>query len=228
MVLGGGALLLGGAYLWWRPTKIGGLSVAKLGTGGDGAPTLILLHGFGAPGDDLVPLGEEILEYEVAAGARVLVPEGITRVGLGKAWYNSRGDLAEARERLSDMLKELIEDGTLPERIMLAGFSQGGLMAMDIGLSFRPRIYGVAMLSGGRIRGTDWTEQLNAAETTRFLITHGRSDGVMPFRAAQDIANELEQAKAEVKLIPFKGRHRIPPAVREEVARFLGEMAGKV
>ena len=225
LVLGGGALVLGAGYLWWRPRRIGGLAVAQVGAGGDGAPTLVLLHGYGAPADDLEGLGEEVLQLSKLANARVLLPAGITRAGLGKAWYDSAADLQEARKGVAALLHEIIEDGTPAERIILGGFSQGAMLALDVGMSFQPRLYGVAMLSGGRIRGVDWSQSIGAVATTRFLITHGRGDGVLPAGAAEDIARQLQAQGADVSLVLFQGNHTIAPEARQELARFFGQMA---
>lgn len=80
-------LVIGGALIWlvsaWAEDE---LDVHRVTAEQPGAPALILLHGYGAPGNDLVGLGEVLSES--LPGVQVLVPEAPFRlVGSGRAWY---------------------------------------------------------------------------------------------------------------------------------------------
>ncbi len=202
------------------------LALNTRGGGEAGDPVLILLHGYRAPGKDMVALGEEILRLEPMPNVRVIAPEGVLSKGEGRyAWFDSTQQLAEARKQVSALIDELIDEGTPPQRIILGGFSQGATLAVDVGLRHRPRIFGVAMLSGGYIRGVDWTPVLKDLGGTRFLVTHGRQDRVMPFQSAMAIADQLNVAGARVSWVPFDGGHGIPSNVRGELARFCSAIA---
>ncbi len=202
------------------------LTLHTLGTGDTGSPVLILLHGYRARGTDLVALGEEVLRREANLNLRIIAAQGTLSKGDGRyAWYDGVQQQPEARARVSALIDELIDAGTPPERIALGGFSQGAALAVDVGLKHRPRIFGVAVLSGGYIRGVDWTAELHGLTGMRFLVTHGRQDQVLPFEPAMEIADRLSAAGARVQWVPFDGGHDIPPHVRGELASFCAAMA---
>ena len=202
-----------------RPTAR--LTLHTRGRGGSGDPVVILLHGYRAPAKDMLPLGERVLKLGSMQNARVIAPEGILSFGNGRhAWFDNPQELAESRRQVSALIDDLVDEGTPANRIVLGGFSQGAMLAVDVGLRHRPRIFGVAMLAGGYIRDVDWKPVLTDLGDTRFLVAHGRQDRVLPFWAAREIASKLTAAGAPVTWIPFDGGHEIPADVRREVAQF--------
>ena len=141
-----------------RVDKLGGLTVRITGgTDGKGAgagPLVVLLHGFGAPGDDLVALSEYL---DAPAGTRFLFPEAPISIPMGfgdsRAWWmidmariqadraagKSRDmsneiprGLPEARERMKTLLDDIYRKfGADPARTVLGGFSQGAMLSCD-------------------------------------------------------------------------------------------------
>ena len=116
--------------------------------------TLILLHGWGANGYDLVPLGES-LNFK---NAHFLFPEGQGTVsggcGAGKSWFtfpvneNSQRDRLNSREQIFLCISELTQKGINPKTIILLGFSQGACMAIDVSLNYSETVGGIVVLSG--------------------------------------------------------------------------------
>lgn len=232
-----------------RNGEMGGLRVRITGGtdregGGDG-PVIVLLHGFGAPGDDLVPLWRVI---PAPAGTRFVFPEAplsLAEAGYaeGRAWWmidmerliqrQRTGQVDEAklraeippgleasRERVVAMLDE-VEKTMSPSRIVLGGFSQGAMLACDVALRTERPLAGLVMLSGTLIAETEWSPLMAKRRGLQVLQSHGQSDALLPFSAAERLRDELTTAGLDVKWVPFRGGHEIPPNVREELGAFV-------
>jgi len=204
-----------------------------------------MLHGFGAPGSDLVPLaqvfdGPDDARY-VFLEAPVELP---TPFGLGRAWWMidpmrfqealARGTfealereepegLAEARAALSAAL-DAIESELSPPKpgIVLGGFSQGSMLALDLALE-EPRraLAGLALLSPTLLARDRWVGAIPGRSGLPVLLSHGRADPVLPFAQAQRLRALLEDRGVDVTWVPFDGQHEIPPPVVQAAGRFL-------
>ena len=194
---------------------------------GDG-PVLVLLHGWGAPGDDLVALGQR-LRASSGGTLRVAVPEAPLRwPGGGLAWWqidalgprpadrwDERPDGLEAARRDLEALIASIDASD----VAIAGFSQGGMLAMEVGLR-SDRVRTIASLSGGPLNADAWVER---ADDERVFLSHGRRDPLLRFDAAERLQRRLGEAGADVTWVPFDGPHAIPPVVVQRLGAFLRE-----
>src|SRR5512137_1868993 len=124
--------------------------------------SVVLLHGLGADGTDFVPIVEE-LRLPDALPVRFVFPHAPLRpvtVNAGyvmRAWYDiksftpeGRADalgLAESVTRVNEYLRNEIARGVAASRIVLAGFSQGGAVALSAGLRFQERLAGLLAMS---------------------------------------------------------------------------------
>jgi phospholipase/carboxylesterase len=192
-------------------------ATAKVKTG-----IIVALHGWGANGDDLVPLAVEfnLPDYEL------IFPEAPfphPNVPGGKMWYDleepSHRGLSESRQMLTEFLNSLPERTGVPlSRLILMGFSQGGAMTLDVGLSLS--CAGLVSLSG----------YLHAIATPPktaippILIVHGRQDPVVPVTAAQAARDTLLGLGAKVKYIEYDMGHEIRPNEIEQVRQFVQAM----
>src|SRR5580658_3052672 len=155
-----------------RTEMLGGLRVriagGSDGEGGGDGPAIVLLHGFGASGDDLVPLWrvlgvppgtrfvfpEAPLPVPGFAGARAWwMPSDRVRAPSGEAEGEARDlswgvpeGLAGARAQVVEMLDEL--EQTVPSKIILGGFSQGAMLSCDVALHTARPLAALVMLSG--------------------------------------------------------------------------------
>jgi phospholipase/carboxylesterase len=224
----------------------GGLTVRLTGGsdghgGGDG-PVVVLLHGFGAPGDDLVPLGEAL-----GARARCVFPAAPIALpaeyGMGRAWWNidmvrlqmamltgqtrdmSREvppGLAPAREKVVAMLADLRRELALGEApIWLGGFSQGAMLACDVALRTSEPLAGLALMSGTLLCEDEWLPLMAGRAGLPALVSHGHQDPILPFSIAMRLRAELERAGLALRWVPFEGGHGIAPEVLETLASML-------
>ena len=207
------------------------LRVRTVGAADDLATPVVLLHGFGAPGDDLLALGYRLSD---AGRFRFFFPEGPIDVGGGRAWWNFRmsqlptvdaarrgvpKELASTRERL----RELFHRPPLRRRgdLVLGGFSQGAMSAFDVALYLAATPSALVLLSTGYVAESEWAPRLKRLAGIPVFMSHGRHDPLVPFESAVVLQHALEKAGAHVTFVEFDGAHEIPPAVVGRLRGFL-------
>lgn len=168
--------------------------------------SIIWLHGLGADGYDFAPVVEEM---QPLPHIRFVLPHAprmpVTLNGgyVMPAWYDIFGrDLTDRQDvagiRASQaMIEELIaqerERGLAPERIALAGFSQGGAIALHTGLRQQELLAGIIALSTYLPLAEKFaTEASQAGRQTPVFMAHGAWDDVIPLAAGQASRDMLE------------------------------------
>lgn len=124
-------------------------------------------------------------------------------------WYdlNTQEGLPDSRQLLLDWLQSLVVETQIPlERIILAGFSQGGAMTLDIGA--RLPLAGLICLSGYLHPSMT---SLFSPQTPPVLLIHGQYDPVVPLSAAQTSHQTLSQAGVSVQYQELPMAHEINP-----------------
>lgn len=140
-------------------------------------------------------------------------------------WYDfqeKRPGLVESRRLLNEWLQSLEKNTKVPlSRTVLAGFSQGAAITLDVGLSLP--LAGLVALSG-------YLHPLTCSlknHAPPVLIVHGRQDQVVPLWAAQSARNALVSAGATVHYQEFDMGHEIQPAVLALVRSFVQTAVNK-
>jgi phospholipase/carboxylesterase len=205
------------------------------------APLVVLLHGYGAPGDDLVPLARD-LRRELDGRVRFAMLEApLERPPSGRAWWPigdfardrpaDRGDevpggLSEARRDVLAWLDERRAGGELsPARTVIGGFSQGAMLAVDAALEWEARPAGLIVMSGGPVDEARWIRRLRERAPEIVFVSHGRRDPLLAFGAAERVRDRFERAGSDVTFVPFDGGHTIPRAVVAELTATLRRLA---
>ncbi len=228
-----------------KELKVGALRARLCGgvdrEGGGSGPVVVLMHGYGAPGTDLVPLWREL---EVSRDVRFVFPEAPLDLGFGgRAWWpidmsrlqdrftTSAADrlsaevppgVDDARAAVLELLAVLRRDfSAAPETMVIGGFSQGAMLATDTVLRSQHPFGGLAVLSGTLISRLEWLPLMPARRGLPVLQSHGRADAVLPFAIAEQLRDALSGAGLPVEFIPFNGGHGIPPAVLDGLARLI-------
>lgn len=147
------------------------------------APAIVLCHGYGAPGDDLVPLARATdagrtrwffpeaplaLDLEYGSDARAWWPVDMLRLqmelGRGRRSWDpatTPEGMLDARDKLIACLRSLIEEqGLDPARTILGGFSQGAMIATDVVLTSDLGFHNLAILSGSHVSSARWSDAL--------------------------------------------------------------------
>jgi predicted esterase len=183
----------------------------------DAAAVVVFLHGKGgslATGELMVrALREEGLPGNVA----IVLVEGPYHTWFGHQWGDTAAQQASSRQRLRSRLRELLGDrGPPPDRVVIAGFSQGAGVAIDMAVE-EPRIGRVASFSPCRsmLRG-----ELPKRDDLRVLLAHGAADPVCPVEESRSLARMLDEAHKPARYVEFDGPHIIPMVVVRALATF--------
>ncbi len=199
---------------------------------------VVLCHGYGAPGDDLVPLAREMRRYAPALGdATFVFPEAPLDLGMwtgwpSRAWWaidptryeralasgNLRSltreepeGLAKARALLDETIGRLrAQWGFGSDQLVVGGFSQGAMLATDWTLRAEAAPAGLVVWSGALIAEASWRALAPARKGLRVLQSHGRQDPLLPFEVATWLRDLLVEAGLAVDFVPFDGPHTIP------------------
>jgi phospholipase/carboxylesterase len=201
------------------------------------AASVILLHGLGADGWDFVPIVDE-LALPDSLSVRFVFPHAPVRpvtVNNGyemRAWYDIRAftpegradaaGLAESTRRVEACLREEIAGGVPASRIVLAGFSQGGAVALSAGLRFGERLAGLlAMSSYLPFPETLAAEQSAAQAHLPILMCHGRLDLVVPIGMGAEARDVLRAQGHTVEWHEYPMQHEVCAAELGEISRWL-------
>ncbi|MDR2877873.1 MAG: dienelactone hydrolase family protein [Chromatiales bacterium] len=186
---------------------------------------IIWLHGLGADGHDFEPI-VPYLQLPAALAVRFFFPHAPQRAitinnGMRmRAWYDISGSELQRREdeagvressaALHRMIDAQIARGISAERIVLAGFSQGGAIALHAGLRYPARLAGIAALSTYLpLPGTVAKEAHAANRDIPILMVHGSVDTIIPLSLAERSAQSLRALGYDVEWQVYAMAHTV-------------------
>ncbi|XGV96894.1 MAG: alpha/beta hydrolase [Leptolyngbya sp. BL-A-14] len=193
---------------------------------------LVMLHGWGASAQDVLSLSSFIN----LPGFQLVFPDAPfphPYAAAGRMWYDfpsnfnfqgtpafrDREDLSTSRQQLTDLLNALGTSTGVPlSRTILGGFSQGGAMTLDVGLSLP--LAGLMVLSG-YLHAPIVPPQTSIPP---ILMVHGTQDLVVPVAAARQALHNLEGLGTKVQYQEFEMGHEISPNVLKKIQSFVEEM----
>ena len=167
----------------------------------DSVGTVIWMHGLGADATDFEPL---VPMLELAAPLRFVfpnAPERAVTVNGGmvmRAWYDidsnsplaGDGDIAESAAQIQDLIQRELDQGCPADRIVLAGFSQGGVIALHQGLRHMDELAGVMALSTYVHNPDSLVDEISFANASvPIFMAHGMSDAMIPIARMFEILN---------------------------------------
>jgi len=185
------------------------------------------LHGWGANAEDLanlaayLPLPGYDMRFPDAPFPHPYAPNGRMWYGFPMGYdfdmaheFDQRSDLQASRTRLREWLAQVAEEtGIPPERTVIAGFSQGGAMTLDVGLQLP--LAGALVLSG-------YLHSAPAphADLGPILMVHGRQDPVVPIQRARAARELLTSTAVNLTYQEFDMGHEISPLVLQQIRAF--------
>ena len=214
----------------------------ELTTGADPAGTVIWMHGLGADGWDFVPIVRE-LPLPEGLQLRFIFPHANERpVTLNngyvmRAWYDiAMNDIArlpdergirESQAEVGRLIGRERERGVPAERIVLAGFSQGGAMSLQVGLRHAERLAGIMCLSGYLLLEESLDKEASGANRlTPILMCHGTQDPVIPLQLAETSRSALERRGYRVQWHAWPMPHSVCAEEVMAITEFLIEVLG--
>jgi phospholipase/carboxylesterase len=216
------------------------LETIELESAPDPTAAVIWMHGLGADGNDFVPIVNE-LDLAGAPGIRFIFPHAPTRpvtINNGhvmRAWYDiAFGDL-EGRTRKADeqgvresqaQIGQLIARengrGITSQKIVLAGFSQGGAIALHTGLRYPEPLAGVMALSTYLPLAESFAQEAAPANAkTPVFMAHGTHDPVVPYAMGSGSRDLLLQAGYALEWQEYPMQHSVCLEEVADIGRWL-------
>ena len=210
--------------------------ILQPGSGSEPLASVIWLHGLGADGYDFVPIVPE-LRLPADCTPRFVFPHAPVRAvtinnGMPmRAWYDILGFAQNAAEdaagiRASAALAERYiakerETGIEASRIVLAGFSQGGAIALYAGLRQVQPLAGILALSTYLPLRASLPEALGPGRNAPILMCHGRFDPVLPLALGEVSRDLLRQHGCRVDWKEFPMQHQVCAAEIADISSWL-------
>jgi phospholipase/carboxylesterase len=188
-------------------------------------PLVLVMHGRGADANDLADIAP-LLD----GGYRFVFPNAPRAFELqagmtyGFSWFDGWppvGDsFAESRELVLRFLDEVLERYPTPNgKVIISGFSQGGLMAFDIGYRTKQPVAGIVCMSGA-LNENDLPD-LDSRREIPVLIVHGTADDMIPVRAARRTRAVLEEHGIEPEYHEYAMGHHVTDESLSEIRKFM-------
>ncbi|WP_421246023.1 alpha/beta hydrolase [Aeromonas sanarellii] len=199
---------------------------------------VIWLHGLGDSGAGLAPL-VEALALPADQPIRHLLPDAPERpitINMGyrmRGWYDIKNfedpaeravtsHVCESADRIAALLDRLVAEGFAPERIVLAGFSQGGVIAAETALRYPAPLAGLLCMSTYLAApDTLLGEMSEAARDLPICYMHGIYDDVVSLSMGWDAKNRLEAAGLSPEWHEYPMRHEICRPQLDDIRRWL-------
>jgi len=218
--------------------KIETLDSVILEPAGPAVAAVIWLHGLGADGHDFVPIVPELRLPDTLA-IRFVFPHARVRpvtINNGyamRAWYDIKALALEGPEddagirESENIVRALIQvqrdAGIASNRIVIAGFSQGGAVALQTVLRYPQRLAGVLALSTYLpLRGTVVSEAAKANRDVAILMCHGRNDSVVPARLGELSRDALRGQGYAVEWKEYAMDHEVSMGEINDIAKWFG------
>ena len=199
--------------------------------------SVIWLHGLGANGHDFEPLVPE-LRLDASAGIRFIFPHAPhmpVSINGGMhmpAWYDIRNpdltqmedaqNIQQSASMIGKLIEQEIEAGIHSENILLAGFSQGGAIALYTGLSYPQPLAGILALSTYLPLQDSVSEHISSANAkTSIMMMHGLADPVIPVTTAEKSYQLLEQQGCSIEWKTYPMPHSLCPPQVMDISQWL-------
>jgi len=213
------------------------LPCVEVGPDGAAHSAVIWLHGLGADGHDFEPI-VPLLGLDPALGVRFVFPHAPRRavtVNMGlimPAWYDIRSltlrrdvdenGVRESAEHVRRLILRENERGIPSGRIVLAGFSQGGAIALHLALRHPQSLAGIVVLSTYLVcEDSLETERSEANRATPIFQAHGTADPMVPLGAGERTRDRLRELGYEVEWQTYPVGHEVHPEEVRKVGRVL-------
>ena len=217
------------------------LPYIEISTAPSPVASVIWLHGLGADGHDFEPIVGE-LNLPDSLPVRFILPHApsmpvtINNGYVMPAWYDiTHPDLAlgedesgirASQQQIEQLIQSEISRGIPAERILLAGFSQGGAIVLQTGLRYAKKLGGIIALSTYLPLKSSFPQEATNTSIPVFLA-HGSSDNVIPLHASTNSRNLLENAGCPVEWHEYNMAHSVCPEEIRDISLWLQRVLSK-
>lgn len=213
------------------------LKTVEVGPESEARGAVIWLHGLGASGhdfEDIVPLLDQPEVRFVFPHA----PQRPVTVNMGlvmPAWYDitslggalrdeDESGIRESARSIDRLIERETQRGIRPSKIVLAGFSQGGALALFVATRYAERLAGLMVLSAYEVlAGTRVAEQSAANQTTPLLLCHGSEDPVVPVMLGRLAFDAYAHPERPAEKHEYSMQHAVCPEEIETIRGWLAQ-----
>ena len=205
--------------------------------------TIIWLHGLGDSGNGFAPIAPE-LKLDASLGVKFIFPHAPVRAvtinnGMKmRAWYDiksmdmdSRADVQGVREssaQVQALIEHEIANGIPANKIMLIGFSQGGVIALHLGTRFEQSLGGIVALSTYMCEPkTLATDKHPSNQQTPILCCHGLQDEVVPISLGKLAYTTLQENGFNATWKEYVMQHNVCMPEINDIAKFISVQLAK-
>lgn len=199
--------------------------------------SVIWLHGLGADGYDFAGIVPELnlpAKYAVRfvfphAPMRPVKYAGNIRM---RAWFDldrldieakeDKAGICHSQQLINELIENEIKQGIPSNKIVLAGFSQGGAMSLQCGLRFPQKLAGILVLSAWLPLVKELTQERNSVnDATPILMIHGTEDPLLPLDWAKKSYDYLKEMGYQIKFSTYNMPHSVCPEEIVEIGKWL-------
>lgn len=200
--------------------------------------SILWLHGLGADGHDFEPVAR-MLQPALPVPVRFVLPHA-PRIPVTinggmemRAWYDMHNldhprhvdweSVRTSEAAISRLLKREREQGIPDERLFLAGFSQGGALAVRLGLQRQEPLAGLIVLSSYLLQDGGEAFPVDKKNKIPVFMGHGTEDPIIPYALAEASRNTLRSHGCELQWQDYPMPHSVCQEEIEDLARWLTE-----
>lgn len=199
--------------------------------------SVIWLHGLGADGNDFVPIVQEMdlpqdLPLRFIFPHAPLRPVTINNGYVMRAWFDiysmsiqqqiDEAGINDSIHHLENLIAKEQQHGIPSNKIILAGFSQGAVIALSTGLRYSKPLAGMMALSGFLPLADKVLAEASAQNfTTPIFIGHGTDDAIVPYRLGQITSDVLQKNKYPVSWHSYAMQHSVSQDEIGDIANWL-------
>ena len=211
---------------------------------GDADAAVLWMHGLGADGHDFESI---VPELRLPHSMRVrfifphapMIPVSLNFGSVMRAWYDLKGDdlrrmthdpegIRASASALEALLAREKSRGIPAERIVVAGFSQGGAMAMHVGLRHAERLAGIVAMSAFLVLPETLAAEASPANRkTPIFVAHGTMDPMVPESAGRLTKDTLRAAGYDVAYLTYPMQHQVCLEECHALGAFLTKQLGR-
>jgi len=216
------------------------LTAIEITTGINPTHSVIWMHGLGADGHDFVPIAQ-MLDLPTGIPLRFVFPHAPLRAvsingGLRmRAWYDikytnlDKGEdesgLRASEQAIATLIEQENQRGIASKKIVLAGFSQGGVMALQTGLRYPEKLAGMMVLSAYLpLANTTLQEAHPTNRETPIFMAHGEHDSIVPIDLALASRQHLGAEHYAVEWHQYPMAHSLCDQELTDISRWLSKV----
>ena len=214
----------------------------EISTGPAPDATVIWLHGLGADGHDFEPVVPQLL-WPGAPDIRFIFPHAPVRPvtlnnGMAmRAWYDivsltgnrdqDQKGIADSVNDTAALVRRERERGIGSDRIVVAGFSQGGAIALQLALRYPEKLAGLIALSTYMLLDHRLdNDRHEANKDLSLFVGHGRSDPMVPFMLGEQLAERMRGLGHPVEWHSYPMLHAVCPEEIADISAWLRNTLG--